>query len=372
MSRALGETVIQDTLGNIISGCTIDLLDPISGLRLTVPVYADQTSASTLTLPFVSPTGTVSFYLAIGQLVTVQATNSGITATETIAVTDPTTTTGNPTGNAGGDLAGSTYPNPVVAPGAVTAAKTDGSILVTGVGAQVKTGTLQTPLILPNNVRFWDGAGVPSNATGANGDVYFRSDGAGTATIYQRVAGVWQLVALPAPPTGAAGGDLAGSTYPNPVVAALAITTGKIAANAVTAAKLGAAAATGAALGSDVALVGHTHSEVAAPVCAFIAPVAADEATLFQADEAVTVTKIAVKLKGGTSTTVQIVKNENGTPLNLLASALSNATPGTWVSTTTLQNNTLAATDDLTAQIVTSVGNPTEIDVRIEATESIS
>lgn len=39
-------------------------------------------------------------------------------------------------------------------------------------------------------------------------------------------------------PTGTAGGDLAGSTYPNPVIAALAVTTGKLAANAVTNAQL--------------------------------------------------------------------------------------------------------------------------------------
>jgi len=39
-------------------------------------------------------------------------------------------------------------------------------------------------------------------------------------------------------PSGAAGGDLAGSTYPNPTIAALAVTTGKIAALAVTNGKM--------------------------------------------------------------------------------------------------------------------------------------
>jgi hypothetical protein len=59
------------------------------------------------------------------------------------------------------------------------------------------------------------------------------------------VMGVSQLVSVPfsiisggAPPIGPAGGDLAGSTYPNPTIAPLAVTTSKIADGAVTSQKI--------------------------------------------------------------------------------------------------------------------------------------
>lgn len=61
------------------------------------------------------------------------------------------------------------------------------------------------------------------------------------------------------PPTGPAGGDFAGSNYPNPVIAPEAVTTGKIAQNAVTATRLAGSAVTtgkiqdGAVTGAKVA-----------------------------------------------------------------------------------------------------------------------
>lgn len=66
-------------------------------------------------------------------------------------------------------------------------------------------------------------------------------------------------------PTGPAGGDLAGSEYPNPIIAALAVTAGKLAAGAVTAAKLAGEAVGTAAI---AALAVTTEKIAAAAVTA--------------------------------------------------------------------------------------------------------
>jgi hypothetical protein len=99
---------------------------------------------------------------------------------------------GPPTGAAGGDLAGSTYPNPIIAAGVVTDTKV-----------------------------------AAANKDGAVGTASMRTLGTGAA---QACAGNDARLSDSRAPTGAAGGDLTGSTYPNPVVAALAITDAKVAA----------------------------------------------------------------------------------------------------------------------------------------------
>lgn len=47
------------------------------------------------------------------------------------------------------------------------------------------------PIIIVNGIAVYFSAGAPSNAVGANGNFYFRSDGAALTTIYQKRAGAW-------------------------------------------------------------------------------------------------------------------------------------------------------------------------------------
>jgi hypothetical protein len=98
---------------------------------------------------------------------------------------------GPPTGAAGGDLLGSTYPNPIIAASVVTLAKCNASMndQAAGTASLRSLGTTAITACAGNDSRLSDGRA----------------------------------------PTGAAGGDLSGSTYPNPVVAALAITDAKVA-----------------------------------------------------------------------------------------------------------------------------------------------
>lgn len=67
-----------------------------------------------------------------------------------------------PTGNAGGDLAGSTYPNPVVAAAKITLAKMVGTFAYLKVQTGVAT-VLTSPLVYDNTavtggLYAWDGA----------------------------------------------------------------------------------------------------------------------------------------------------------------------------------------------------------------------
>ena len=59
--------------------------------------------------------------------------------------------------------------------------------------------TVQGPLSLGNGAAvglgLWSGSGVPAAGLGANGDIYFRSDGGAGTTMYQKRAGTWTATA---------------------------------------------------------------------------------------------------------------------------------------------------------------------------------
>lgn len=106
---------------------------------------------------------------------------------------------GAPTGNAGGDLTGSTYPNPVVAAGKITLAKLAAAVTLDAIaGANATAGDVSLATHKLTNL---------TNGSSAQD------------------AAAFGQIPTALPPSGAAGGDN-GGTYPNPKVVAITETSG--------------------------------------------------------------------------------------------------------------------------------------------------